>query len=53
MLAFHERLTVWLTVPVPVRASVEVAGEALLVTVRVALTVPETCGLKVIVNGTL
>ena len=53
VLAFQERLTLWLTVPVPVRASVEVVGEALLVTVRVALTVPETCGLNVIVNGAL
>lgn len=37
----------------PVRVSVLVEGEALLVTVSVAFTVPVVCGLKVIVYGTL
>jgi len=40
-------------VPVPVRDSVVEEGEALLVTVSVALTVTAVCGLNVIVNGTL
>lgn len=39
--------------PVPVRASVLVEGDALLVTVSVAFTTPVVCGLKVIVKGTL
>ncbi len=40
-------------VPVPVRASVEVEGWALLVTVNVALADPTAVGLNVIVKGTL
>src|SRR5258708_14323967 len=40
-------------VPVPVRDWVVKEGEALLVTVSVALTVTAVCGLNVIVNGTL
>ena len=39
--------------PVPVRDSVLVVGDALLVTVRVPLAVPDVVGLNVIVNETL
>src|ERR1700728_2024613 len=55
VLASHDRLTVWVgaAVPVPVSASDDVVGEALLVTVSVALAAPVVCGLKVIVNGRL
>lgn len=54
-LAFQDKFTLCVVaaVPVPVRACVVVVGEALLVTVRVAFTVPVTCGLNVIVYGTL
>ena len=55
VLAFHDRLTLWVGagVPVPVDKSVVVEGCALLVNVRVALSAPATSGLKVTVNGTL
>ena len=55
VLAFQDRLTVCTGagVPVPVSVSVVVEGEALLLTVSVALTAPVTDGLNVIVNGTL
>jgi hypothetical protein len=55
VLAFHDRLTLWVGagVPVPVDKSVVVEGCALLVNVRVALSAPATSGLKVTVKGTL
>lgn len=55
LLAFQDRLTLWLPepllVPVPVKVSVEVEGEALLVTVNVPVKEPAVCGLKVTVTG--
>jgi len=55
VLAFHDRFTVWVGagVPVPVRASAEVVGCALLVNVSEAAAAPAVCGLKVTVNGAL
>ena len=54
-LAFQDRLTEWVdaAVPAPVADSVVVEGCALLVKVRIALSVPATCRLNVNVNGTL
>lgn len=51
VLAFHTRSTTW--VPVPVKASVVVFGCALLVNVSVAVALPGTVGLNVMVKGTL
>lgn len=55
VLAFHDRLTVWVcgAVPVPVTVACVVEGEALLVKVNVALAAPALCGLKVTLKGTL
>ena len=55
VLAIHDRLTLCVAAaaPVPVRDSVLVVGDALLVTVRVPLAVPDVVGLNVIVNETL
>lgn len=55
VLAFHDKLTLWTgaAVAVPVAVSVVVEGTALLVNVRVALSVPATSGLKVTVNDAL
>lgn len=53
VLAFHERLTLWGVVPVPVRVSVVVVCCALLVNVSKALTEPVTSGLNVTENDAL
>lgn len=55
VLAFHERFTlcVGAAVPLPVNAAVAVEFDALLLTVRVAFTVPEVVGLNVTLNAEL
>jgi hypothetical protein len=55
VLAFHERLTLWVGagVPDPVTDAVVVEGWALLLKVRVPLAVPETVGPNVTVNEVL
>lgn len=55
LLAFHDKLTVCVgaAVPVPVADPVVVEGWALLVNVRIALSAPVICGLKVTVNDML
>jgi hypothetical protein len=52
VLALHDKLTVWVGagLPVPVAESVVLEGWALLVKVRVAPSVPATCGLNITVN---
>ena len=47
VLAFHDRLTLWIgaAVPVPFAVSVVVEGWALLVKVKVAESAPATIGL--------
>ena len=55
VLASQDKFTVCVgaAVPVPVSASVELLGWALLVNVSVAFAEPVACGLKVIVNDVL
>ena len=49
LLAFHDKLTVWVdaVVPVPVRVAVVVGSWALLVKVNVAVAIPAVIGLNV------
>lgn len=55
LLALHDKFTVCVGagVPVPVAPAVVEEGWALLTNVRVALSAPVTCGLKVMVKGRL
>ncbi len=55
VLAFHDKLTVCVGAgaPAPVTVPVVVEGWALLVNVRIPLSVPVICGLKVTVNDAI